>query len=76
VLWDGKQLIKVAPRRVPVVDTNGAGDMYSGAFLYGITNGMSFEDAGSLASVASATVVTQYGPRLEPKAHQKLLELS
>lgn len=76
VLWDGKQLIKVAPRRVPVIDTNGAGDMYSGAFLYGITNGMSFEDAGSLASVASATVVTQYGPRLEPKAHEKLLELS
>tara|TARA_B100001093_G_scaffold520088_1_gene612600 strand:- start:3762 stop:4751 length:990 start_codon:yes stop_codon:yes gene_type:complete len=76
LLWDGKQLIEIAPRRVPVVDTNGAGDMYSGAFLYGITNGMSFEKAGSFASVASATVVTQYGPRLEPKAHEKLLKLS
>ena len=59
-----------------VVDTNGAGDMYSGAFLYGITNGMGFEEAGALASVASATVVTQYGPRLGPKAHKQLLSLS
>jgi sugar/nucleoside kinase (ribokinase family) len=50
--------------------------MYSGAFLYGITNGMGFEEAGSLASVASATVVTQYGPRLDPKAHKQLLSLS
>lgn len=75
LLWDGEQLMNIAPRRVPVVDTNGAGDMYSGAFLYGITNGMGFEEAGSLASMASATVVTQYGPRLDPKAHKQLLSL-
>ena len=76
VLFDGENLHEIAPRRVPVVDTNGAGDMYSGAFLYGITNGLSFEEAGNLASVASATVVSQYGPRLDPKVHQKLLDMS
>ncbi len=76
LLFDGKETIRIAPRRVPVVDTNGAGDMYSGAFLYGITNGMNFADAGTLASVASATVVSQYGPRLDPKVHQKLLTMS
>ena len=75
LLWDGEQLLNIAPHRVSVVDTNGAGDMYSGAFLYGITNGMGFEEAGSLASIASATVVTQYGPRLAPKAHKQLLSL-
>jgi fructokinase len=75
LLWDGENLIEIAPRRVPVVDTNGAGDMYSGAFLYGITNGMSFPEAGNLASIASATVVSQYGPRLDPKTHQKLLNI-
>ena len=76
VVFDGENTIEIAPRRVPVVDTNGAGDMYSGAFLYGITNGMDFTAAGALASVASATVVSQYGPRLEPKVHQKLLTMS
>ncbi len=76
LLFDGSETIEIAPRRVPVVDTNGAGDMYSGAFLYGITNGMNFSEAGALASVASATVVSQYGPRLDPKVHQKLLSMS
>lgn len=76
VLFDGERAIEIAPRRVPVVDTNGAGDMYAGAFLYGITNGMGFEEAGALASIASATVVSQYGPRLDPKVHEKLLTMS
>jgi len=76
LLFDGTETYEIAPRRVPVVDTNGAGDMYSGAFLYGITNGLNFSEAGALASVASATVVSQYGPRLDPKVHQKLLSMS
>lgn len=73
VLFDGEKTIEIAPHRVSVVDTNGAGDMYSGAFLYGITNGLSFEQAGNLASLASATVVSQFGPRLDPEIHQELL---
>ena len=76
LLFDGTNTINIAPRRVPVVDTNGAGDIYSGAFLYGITNGMNFQEAGRLASIASATVISQYGPRLDPKVHQKLLHMS
>lgn len=64
VLFDGQQFIDIAPIEVKAVDTNGAGDMFAGTFLYGITNGMSFEEAGNLASRTSAQVVTQYGPRL------------
>jgi sugar/nucleoside kinase (ribokinase family) len=37
--------------------------MYAGAFLYGITHGFSYPDAGSLASKAAALVVTEFGPR-------------
>ena len=55
------------------VDTNGAGDMFAGAFLYGITHGHSYAEAGKLASLASSRVVTQFGPRLEPKQSQKVL---
>jgi sugar/nucleoside kinase (ribokinase family) len=74
LLFDGEQFIKVAPHPVKAIDTNGAGDMFAGAFLYGITNGMSFEHAGVLASKSAATVVSQYGPRLKPEQHQSLLE--
>ena len=76
MLFDGNRTIEIAPHSVPLVDTNGAGDMYSGAFLYGITNGMDFQQAGKLASIASATVVARYGPRLEPGLHQQLLGMA
>ncbi len=64
MIWDGTMFIDIEPHTVEAVDTNGAGDMYAGAFLYGITNGMSYAGAGALASLASSKVVEQYGPRL------------
>lgn len=73
VLYDGNEFIDIAPVEVKAVDTNGAGDMYAGAFLYGITNGMNFEEAGKLASRASAKVVSQYGPRLQHEEMQEIL---
>lgn len=48
-----------------VLNTNGAGDMYAGAFLYGITHGMSTDRAGRLASYSSSLVVAQHGARLQ-----------
>jgi sugar/nucleoside kinase (ribokinase family) len=65
VIWDGTMFIDIEPHTVTAVDTNGAGDMYAGAFLYGITNGMSYADAGALASLASSKVVERFGPRLD-----------
>ncbi len=64
MIWDGTMFIDIEPHNVEAVDTNGAGDMYAGAFLYGITNGMNYAGAGALASLASSKVVEQYGPRL------------
>ncbi|MGA1435400.1 MAG: PfkB family carbohydrate kinase, partial [Candidatus Kapaibacteriota bacterium] len=47
------------------VDTTGAGDMFAGAFLYGITQGLSIHRSGHLASMASSRVVSQFGARLK-----------
>lgn len=74
LLFDGENYIDIQPHKVKAVDTNGAGDMFSGAFLYGLTQGMSFKQAGDLASLASATVVSSFGPRLTPEAHISLLQ--
>ncbi|MFN7408125.1 MAG: adenosine kinase, partial [Cyclobacteriaceae bacterium] len=43
------------------------------AFLYGITHGHSYAQAGKLASLASSRVVTQWGPRLTPADAQRIL---
>jgi sugar/nucleoside kinase (ribokinase family) len=63
LIFDGEHLHEVDAVKVKAVDTVGAGDMYAGAFLYGITHGFSYPDAGSLASKAAALVVTEFGPR-------------
>ena len=41
----------------------GAGDAYAAGLLYGLTNGCSLERSGQIASLYSARVVSQMGPR-------------
>lgn len=65
VIFDGKSFIDIEPYPTKAIDTNGAGDMYAGAFMYAITNGHSFAQAGSLASMSASRVVAQFGPRLK-----------
>lgn len=73
LVFDGDTFIEIEPYKVKALDTNGAGDMFAGAFLYGITHGHSYAEAGKLASLASSRVVSQFGPRLEPQQVQKVL---
>ena len=47
------------------MDTNGAGDMYAGAFLYAINAGYDYAWAAKFANAAAARVVSQFGPRIE-----------
>jgi sugar/nucleoside kinase (ribokinase family) len=56
--------IKVSSPEVTAIDTNGAGDTFAGAFLAGITQGLSLEAAGTLGCKAASQVVTKFGPRL------------
>jgi sugar/nucleoside kinase (ribokinase family) len=63
VIEDGKQTaVPAAP--VKALDTNGAGDMFAGAFLYAVTQGHGHTDAARLANQAAGQVVAQYGNRL------------
>lgn len=73
IVFDGTDYITIAPHAVQAIDTNGAGDLFAGAFLYGITNGKSYEEAGKLASMASSKVVTQFGPRLNRDQAKEIL---
>jgi sugar/nucleoside kinase (ribokinase family) len=57
---------------VKAVDTNGAGDMFAGAFLFAVTHGHSHSDAARLANQAAGTVVAQYGNRLTPEQLQAI----
>ena len=64
VTFDGESMADIPPHKVQAVDSNGAGDMFAGAFLYAITRGEDFPTAGRFASLAAGKIVANYGPRL------------
>ncbi|UCS94049.1 adenosine kinase [Echinicola marina] len=74
MIFDGDTFIDIEPYPTQAVDSNGAGDMFAGAFLYGITNGHSYASSGKLASLASSKIVSQFGPRLEWHEAKEILE--
>jgi sugar/nucleoside kinase (ribokinase family) len=65
MIFDGETFIDIEPYKTVAIDSNGAGDMFAGAFMYGITNGHSYAASGKLASMASSKIVSQFGPRLK-----------
>ncbi len=67
ILMHGGSAIAIEGVSVKAVDTTGAGDMYAGALLYGITNGLDWKQAGHLASHAASRIVSQLGARMNQK---------
>lgn len=64
----------VPGRKVIAVDTNGAGDAFSGAFLYALNAGHDYKSAAELAILISSEVVSQFGPRLAVEDYAVLLQ--
>jgi sugar/nucleoside kinase (ribokinase family) len=48
-----------------VVDATGAGDLFAGAFLWGLTDGRDHQTCGRMACVAAGEVITHIGARPE-----------
>ena len=74
LVFDGTEEIHVVTMPVSAVDTNGAGDLFAGAMLYGINHGMTYADAAKLACLSSSTLVTQFGARLRREQVLKIKE--
>jgi len=64
-VFDGNRLFEVSAVKAKAIDTNGAGDMFAGVFLYAITAGKDYQWAAQLANKAAAMVVERFGPRLK-----------
>jgi sugar/nucleoside kinase (ribokinase family) len=75
LVYDGRELLEIDPVRVEAVDTVGAGDMFAGAFLYGITQGWDHRRAGNLAAAGSAKLVSSLGPRIRAEESQEVLRV-
>jgi len=65
VVFNGSTTIRVPGVPTNAVDTNGAGDMFAGAFLYALIAGYDLKLAGELANESASRVVGKFGPRLD-----------
>jgi hypothetical protein len=61
--WDGARFILCPGFRVKAVDTTGAGDIFHGAFLYGMVRGMTLEETLEFSCAAAALNCTAIGAR-------------
>lgn len=73
-IFDGDTFVDIEPYKVNAIDTNGAGDMFAGAFLYGVTHGHTCAEAGKIASLAASKVVAKFGPRLKKEDVQEIMD--
>jgi sugar/nucleoside kinase (ribokinase family) len=48
-----------------IVDATGAGDLFAGAFLWGITNGYDLQTAGKMGNLAASEIISHIGARPE-----------
>lgn len=69
-----QQQFQVKGRQVQAVDTNGAGDAFSGSFIYALNAQQDLQTAAELAILISSQVVAQFGPRLDVADYAKLLK--
>lgn len=72
LVFDGNNLHTVPAPQVKAIDTNGAGDMFAGAFLYALSQGQDSAQAAHFANRAAAQVVSQFGPRLRAEQYRAL----
>jgi ribokinase len=60
---DGRERHLIKPFKVDVVDTTGAGDAFCAGFLYGLVNGKSLLECGTLGNFVASRCVMKMGAR-------------
>ena len=63
--YDGQDISYNKAVQTNAIDTNGAGDMFAGAFLHALISGREYSWAAQFATTASSIVVSSFGPRIK-----------
>lgn len=48
-----------------IVDATGAGDLFAGAFMWGLTNGYDLQTCGAMGNIAASEIISHIGARPE-----------
>ncbi|HVB85512.1 MAG TPA: PfkB family carbohydrate kinase [Candidatus Dormibacteraeota bacterium] len=63
IAWDGKQFLQCPAFQIKAVDTTGAGDIFHGAFLYGLVQGWRIDEILEFSCAAAALNCQAMGAR-------------
>ena len=74
VAFDGQDLKTAAGVPTKAVDTTGAGDVFAGAFLHCLCQGLGFSEANELANKLASKLVSRFGARLTQEEVNILLK--
>lgn len=63
IMYDGKDITAYPAFEIDAADTNGAGDVFHGAFAFAVTSGLNYFDSCIFSSAVSALKCTKFGAR-------------
>lgn len=64
-IWSGGQRWHAPANPVKIVDATGAGDLFAGAFLWGLVEGYDLETCGKMGCAAGGEIISHIGARPE-----------
>ena len=67
------EIIHTPKVNIDPVDTNGAGDMFAGSFLYAVLQDRDLRSCAEFANYGASKVVETFGPRLTEEGYREVL---
>ena len=67
------EIINTPNVNIDPVDTNGAGDMFAGSFLYALLQDHDLKSCAEFANYGASKVVETFGPRLTQEGYREVL---
>jgi len=71
---NSQEIIKTPRVNIEPIDTNGAGDMFAGSFMYALLQDHDLKSCATFANFGAARVVETFGPRLTKDGYQETLK--
>ena len=73
VVVTNDEIINTPNVNINPIDTNGAGDMFAGSFLYALLQNHDLRSCAEFANYGASRVVETFGPRLTQEEYQEVL---
>ncbi|MBD63378.1 MAG: adenosine kinase [Gammaproteobacteria bacterium] len=67
------EIINTTGQKIKAIDTNGAGDMFAGSFLFALLENKDLQSCADFANFAASKVVETFGPRLSKDEYIKMI---